>query len=57
MTTEGYNVQRKIAIARRAQAEIEERNPDYIEERGADAAKYYQLDLDLIELGALVERM
>lgn len=45
-------IRRKIAIARRKQAEIEERNPDYVQERSEDAATFEQLDLDLIELEA-----
>ena len=43
-------IKRNIAIAQRAQREIEERNPDYIEERGADVKRWHDLDMDLIEL-------
>jgi hypothetical protein len=43
-------IKRNIAIAQRAQREIEERNPDYIEERGADVKKWHDLDMNLIEL-------
>ena len=43
---------RNIAIAHRAQAEIEERNPDYIEGRGEDSRRWHELEMDLIELNA-----
>lgn len=43
-------IKRNIAIGRRQQAEITTRNPDYIEERGEDATRYYELEMDLIEL-------
>jgi hypothetical protein len=43
-------IKRNIAIARRQQTEITTRNPDYIEERGEDAKRFYELEMDLIEL-------
>ena len=46
-------IKRKIIVAQRAITEIEIRNPDYIVERGADAKKYRQLDMDLTELYAI----
>ena len=48
-------IKRSIAIARRKQAEIEDRNPDYVIERDADAKIWYECEMVLCQFNPTTE--